>query len=182
MEHTWSLSSETCGGNPTTSARGFRDGSVNVYPCSLVRPSRRISQMHKEVVSCFRRWHSGDVQIDGLLPSGDGWSGSPTGLRFQQVDLHHLHLLRWVKAQRNTLVSQLFQRTDAVLLCNDDPIISWRQKQGFKRMHMKHPRCDQVIATTCGVWRPGDCHAVTVTGSSGGLAIRLLLTSSDRFW
>ena len=79
--------------NPGTSARGFRDGAVNVFPCSLVRPSRRISQMHKEFVSCIRRWHGGDVQIDGLLPTGDCYSCSPTGFRFQQVDLHHLHPL-----------------------------------------------------------------------------------------
>ena len=26
--------------NPGTSARGFRDGAVNVFPCSLVRPSQ----------------------------------------------------------------------------------------------------------------------------------------------
>ena len=58
-------------GNPGTSARGFRNGSVNEFSGSLVRSSRRISQMHKEVVSCFRRWHSGDVQIDGLLPTCD---------------------------------------------------------------------------------------------------------------
>ena len=57
--------------NPSTSARGFWDGSVNVFSGSLVRPSRRISQMHKEVVSCFRRWHGGDVDIDGLLLTCD---------------------------------------------------------------------------------------------------------------
>ena len=112
--------------NPGTSARGFWDGAVNVFPCSLVRPSRRISQMHKEVVSCFQWWHGGDVQIDGLLPTGDCYSCSPTGFRFQQVDVHHLHPVRWVEALLKTLVSECFQRTDAVLLCNDDPIVSWR--------------------------------------------------------
>ena len=117
---------------------------MNVFPCSLVRPSRRISQMHKEVVSCFRRWHDGDVQIDGLLPTSDCYSCSPTGLRFQQVDLHHLHPLRWVEALLKTLVSQCFQRTDAVLLCNDDPIVGWRRKQVFQRMNMKQQRCDRV--------------------------------------
>ena len=112
--------------NPGTSARGFRDGAVNVFPCSLVRPSRRISQMHKEVVSCFRRWHGGDVQIDGLLVPGDCYSCSPTSFRFKQVDLHHLHPLRRVEALLKRLVSECFQRTDAVLLCNDNPIVGWR--------------------------------------------------------
>ena len=56
--------------NPSTSARGFSDGLLNVFSCSLVRPSRRISPMHKEVVSCFRRWHGANVEIDGLLPTG----------------------------------------------------------------------------------------------------------------
>ena len=112
--------------NPGTSARAFLDGAGNVFPCSLVRPSRRIWQMHKEVISCFRRWHGGDVHIDGLLPTGDCYSCSLTGFRFQQVDLHHLHPLGWGKALLNTLVSECFQRTDAVLLCNDDLIVGWR--------------------------------------------------------
>ena len=99
---------------------------MNVFPHSLVRPGRRISQMHKEVVSCARRWHGGNVQIDGLLLTGDCYSCSRTGFRFQQVDLHHLHPLRWVKALLKTLVLECFQRTDAALLCNDDPIVSWR--------------------------------------------------------
>ena len=99
---------------------------MTVFPCSLVRPSRRISQMHKEVVSCFRQWHGGDVQIDGLLLTGDCYSCSPTSLRFKQADHHHLHPLRWVEALLKTLVSQCFQRTDAVLLCNDDPIVGCR--------------------------------------------------------
>ena len=51
---------------------------------------------------------------------------SPTGFRFQQVDLHHLHPVRWVEALPKTLVSECFQRTDAVLLCNDDPSVGWR--------------------------------------------------------
>ena len=42
-------------------------------------------------------------------------------------------------------VSQFFQRTDAVLLCNDDPIISCRRKNGLASMHMKHHRCDQLM-------------------------------------
>ena len=82
--------------------------------------------MHKEVVSCFRRWHGGDVQIGRLLPTGDCYSSSPTGLRSQQVDLHHLHPLRWVEALLKRLVSECFKGTDAVLLCNDDAIVSWR--------------------------------------------------------
>ena len=82
--------------------------------------------MHKEVVSCFRRWHGGYVQIDGLLPTGDYYSCSPTGFGFEQVDLHHLHPLWWVEALLKTLVLECSQRTDAVLLCNDDPIVSWR--------------------------------------------------------
>ena len=68
----------------------------------------------------------------------------PFFFRFQQVDLHHLHPLRWVEALLKTLVSECFQRTDAVLLCKDDPIVGWRRKQGCKRMHMKHQRCDRV--------------------------------------
>ena len=117
---------------------------MNVFPCSLVRLSWRISQMHKAVVSCFRRWHSGAVKINGLLPTGDCYSCSPTGFRFQQVDVHHLHPLRRVEALLKTLVSQCFQRTDAVLLWNDDRIVGWRSKQGFQRMNMKQQRCDRV--------------------------------------
>ena len=112
--------------NPGTSGRGFRDGAVNVFPCSLVRPGRRISQLHKEVVSCFRQWQGGDVRINGLLPTGNCYSCSQAGFRFQQVDLHHLHPLQWVEALLEKLVSECFQRTDAVLLCNDDPIVGWR--------------------------------------------------------
>ena len=50
--------------NQGTSACGFRDGAVNVFPCSLVRPSRRISQMHQEVVGCFR---GGKAEMSRLM-------------------------------------------------------------------------------------------------------------------
>ena len=62
---------------------------------------------------------------------------------FQQVDLHHLHPLRWVEARLKRFVPDSFQRTDAVLLCNDDPIVGCRRKNGLASMHMKHHRCDQ---------------------------------------
>ena len=96
---------------------------MNVIPGRLVRPSQRISQMHKEVVNCFRRWHGKDVQMDGVLPTCDSYPSGPTRLRLQQVDVNNLHPLRWVKAFLKTFVSELFERTDAVPLCNDDPII-----------------------------------------------------------
>ena len=117
---------------------------MNVFPSSFVTPSRRISQMHQEVVNCFRRWHGGDVRIDGLLPTCDSYPCSPTHLRLQQVDLNNFHPLRWVEAFLKRFFLELFERTDAVLLCNDDPIIGWRRKKDFESMHMKHRRCGQV--------------------------------------
>ena len=111
----------------------------------LVRPSRRISQMHKEVVSCFRGWHGGDFRIGRLLSTCHSYPSSPTGLRLQQIDLDNSHLLRWVEAFLKTFVSALFGRIDAVLLCNDDPNIDWRGKKGFESMHMKHGRCGLVM-------------------------------------
>ena len=84
--------------------------------------------------------HGGDVQMDGLFLTCESYPSSPTGLRLQQVDLHTLHPLRWIEALLQTFVSELFERTEAVLLCNDDPIIGWRQKKGFESMHMKHRR------------------------------------------
>ena len=117
---------------------------MNVIPGGLVRPTRRIPQMHKTVVSCFRRWHGSDVEIDGLLAICDCYPSSPTRLRPQQVDLNNLHPLRWVEAFLKTFVSELFERTDAVLLCNDDPIIGRRRKKGLESMHMKHRRCGPV--------------------------------------
>ena len=130
--------------NPCTSARGFRNGSVNVFPGRLVRPSRRISQTRKEAVSCFRQWHGRDVRIQGVLPTCDSYPSSPTGLRFQQVDLESLRQLRGVEAFLKTFFWELVERTDAVLLCNDDPIIGWRRKKGIESMHMKHRRCGLV--------------------------------------
>ena len=51
---------------------------------------------------------------------------------------------RGFEALLKTLVSQCFQRTDAVLLWNDDRIVGWRSKQGFQRMNLKQQRCDRV--------------------------------------
>ena len=137
-EHTWSSSSETC-------------GSVNVFPGRLVRPSRRMWQMHKEVASCFRRWHSGDVQIDGLLPTRDSYPSSPTRPRLQQVDLNNLNPLRWVEAFLTLFVSELFERTDEVLLCSNDPVIGRRRKKSFESMHMKRRRCGLVMHLVIGM-------------------------------
>ena len=117
---------------------------MNVIPCGLVTPSWRIPQMRKKVVNCFRRWHSKDVEIAGLLTTCDCYPSSPTPLRLQQVDLPNLHPLRWVEVFLRTFVSELFQRKDAVLLCNDDPIISCRCKRGLESMHMKHRQCGAV--------------------------------------
>ena len=140
--------------NPCTYARGLRNGSVNVFRGRLVRPSPRISQMHKEVVSCFRRWHGGDVQINGLLPTCDSYPSNPACVCLQQVDVNNLHPLRWVKALLRTFVSELFERTNAGLLCNDDPIIGWRRKKGFESMHMKHRRCGQVTDLVIAMQSP----------------------------
>ena len=96
---------------------------MNVIPHGLLRPSRRIPQMHKEVVSCFRRWHGRDVQIDGVLPTCDCYPSGPTRLCLQQVDLNNFHPLWWVEAMLKTFSPQLNARTDTVLLCNADPII-----------------------------------------------------------
>ena len=100
--------------------------------------------MYKEAVSRFQRWYRGDFQIDGLLPTCDSYPSSPTGLRLQQVDLNNLHPLWWVQALLKRFVWNLFEHTDAVLLCNDDPIIAWRQREGFVSMHMRHRLCGQV--------------------------------------
>ena len=124
---------------------------MNVLPGSLIRPCRRILQMHKEDVSRLRRWHAGTVQIDGLLLTCNSYPSSPTGLRREQVDLNSLHPLRWVEALLKTFVSELFERTEAVLLCNDYPMIGWRQKNGLESMQMKHRRCGQITYLVIGM-------------------------------
>ena len=97
---------------------------MNVISGGLVRPSRRIPQMHKKAVSCCQWWEGRYVKIDGLLATCDCYPSSPTRLCLQQVDVNNLHLLRWVEAFLKAFVSELFERTDAVVLCNDDPFIS----------------------------------------------------------
>ena len=97
---------------------------MNVISGRLVRPSRRIPQIHKKVVSCYRWWEGRDVEIDGLLATCDCYPRSPTCLRLQQADVNSLHLLRCVEAFLKAFVSELSERADAVVLCNDDPFIS----------------------------------------------------------
>ena len=130
--------------NPCISARGLWNCSVKVIPGRLVRPSRRIPQMHKEVVSCFGRWHGRDVQIHGKFPTCDCYPSRPTRCRLQQVDLNNLHPLRWVEAFCKKFALQLNECPDTVLLCNDDIIIGGRQKKIRETTHMKHCRYDPV--------------------------------------
>ena len=59
-----------------------------------------------------------------------------------------------VKAFCKMFVSELFEHTNAGLLCNDDPIIGWRQKKGLKSMHMKHRRGGQVTCLVIAMQSP----------------------------
>ena len=97
---------------------------MNVISGGLVRPSCRIRKMHKQVPSCYRWWEGRDVEIGGLLATCDCYPSSPTRLCLQQADVNNLHLLRWVEAFLKAFVSELSEGTDAVVLCNDDPLIS----------------------------------------------------------
>ena len=42
-------------------------------------------------------------------------------------------------------VLELLEPTNAVLLCNDDPIIGWRRKKGLEGMHVNYGRCGPVM-------------------------------------
>ena len=104
-------------------ARGLQNGSVNVIPHGLLRPSRRVAQMHKEGFSCFRRSHCRDVQIHGLFSTCDCYPSGAAHLRLQLVDLDNFHALQRAEASLKMFPQQLNDRTDTVLLCNDHPVI-----------------------------------------------------------
>ena len=118
------------------------------YPWTHVGTPSHLGHMDRVAATMPSQAHAGAAQE---APNIGQWEGQdvplvrPSSCNVKGgIPSSRRYLPTWVEALLKMFLSELFHRTDAVLLCNDDLIVGWRRKKGFKSMHMKHHRCDQV--------------------------------------